>query len=136
IDDSVSVGPNAILHLARERHERYAFRWRDAAEVATFPGSWRMALKYWRPGLREVVLELSSLYLKALQRYVPELEAGHLGPRHMGIRAQAVDRSGNLVDDFFFVREGQVTHVLNAPSPAATASLAIGEHIAQLSQSN
>jgi (S)-2-hydroxyglutarate dehydrogenase len=133
VDDSVSAGPNAILHLSRECHRRYAFDLNDAADIVGFSGTWRLAAKYWRPGAREVLLDvLRPLYLRQLRRYVPELEAGHLTGGHVGIRAQAVDRSGALVDDFSIVRSGPVVHVLNAPSPAATASLSIGEHIAAL----
>jgi L-2-hydroxyglutarate oxidase LhgO len=137
VDDSVSAGPNAILHLARECHRRYAFDFNDALDIVSFAGTWRLAAKYWQPGFREVLLDMSrSRYLRQLQRYVPEVEAGHLTGGHVGIRAQAVDRSGALVDDFSIVRAGPVVHVLNAPSPAATASLAIGEHIASLAASD
>lgn len=134
IDDTVSAGPNAILHLSRERHERYAFDSHDAADILRFAGAWRLAAKYWLPGVREVLFDLSRrLYLRRLQRYVPELEPRHLTERrHVGIRAQAVNRKGSLVDDFSIVRAGPVVHVLNAPSPAATASLAIGKHVASL----
>jgi L-2-hydroxyglutarate oxidase LhgO len=134
IDDTVSVGPNAILHLSRERHRRYAFDGDDAFDILRFAGVWRLATKYWRPGTREMLLDLSrALYLRQLRRYVPDLEKGHLAAgAHLGIRAQAVDRTGTLLDDFLITRAGPIMHVLNAPSPAATASLAIGEHLASL----
>jgi len=131
IDDSVSAGPNAVLHGARETHRRYAFKARDAADVITYPGFWRLAARYWRPGAKEVALDVSRrLYLLELRRYVPELEMEHLRTGTVGIRAQVVDRSGGLLDDFKIVHDGPVSFVLNAPSPAATASLAIGEHLA------
>ena len=134
VDDTVSAGPNAILHLAREQHRRYGLAGRDLLDIVAFPGTWRMAAKYWRPGAHEVLLDLSrKRYLRELRRYVPEVEAGHLTLGSVGIRAQAVDRSGALLDDFSIVRNGPITNVLNAPSPAATASLAIGAHLASVS---
>jgi L-2-hydroxyglutarate oxidase len=131
IDGGVHAGPNAVLALARE-----GYRWRDvrAGDLAAMIGdgaTWRLARRYWRTGLGEVARSLSRARLvAALQRLVPEIVAEDLRPAGSGVRAQAVRRDGTLVDDFVFAGDDRMVHVINAPSPAATASLAIGEVIA------
>ncbi|MGY1680580.1 L-2-hydroxyglutarate oxidase [Geodermatophilus sp. SYSU D01176] len=130
VDGEVLVGPNAVLALARE-----GYRWRDAdpAELAAllrYPGFRRFARRHWRTGLAEVRGSLSSrAYAAAARRYVPELTAGDLVPAPAGVRAQAMQADGSLVDDFRVSRRGPVVAVRNAPSPAATSSLAIAEHL-------
>ncbi|MEM7339524.1 MAG: L-2-hydroxyglutarate oxidase [Actinomycetota bacterium] len=130
IDGSIHAGPNAVLALARE-----GYRWSDVdvrhlAEVARFPGWWRLAASYWRTGMGEYYRSLSKgAFVRALQRLVPELTADDLEPSPAGVRAQAVSREGSLLDDFVWSETNRVVSVLNAPSPAATASLAIGAEI-------
>ena len=129
-DGEVLVGPNAVLALARE-----GYRWRDVspaelAAIARFPGFRRFARQHWRTGLAEMRGSLSKkAYTAAARRYVPELTADDMVPAAAGIRAQALESDGSLVDDFRITRRGAVVAVRNAPSPAATSSLAIAEHL-------
>jgi L-2-hydroxyglutarate oxidase len=131
VEGGVECGPNAVLALGREAYTWGAFDLRDALEVVAFPGFWRLAARHWRAGIGEVrrSLHLGS-FVSALQRLVPALRAEHLEPAPAGIRAQAMEPDGSLVDDFRFLRSGRCVHVINAPSPAATASLAIARRIA------
>jgi (S)-2-hydroxyglutarate dehydrogenase len=131
IDGSVIVGPNAILALAREGYRLGAFSWRDSLEMAGFPGFWRLLVRHLRPGLREALHEVAPrTLLPELRRFVPELDGSDLGPGPAGVRAQLVERSGTIVDDFRLWEADGVIQVVNAPSPAATASLAIGRYVA------
>ncbi len=131
IDDVVEAGPNAVLALQREGYSWAAISARDIADWAMFPGFWRMAGAHWRVGLGEVRRSLSRpLFLKSLQTLVPGLADADIAPGPAGVRAQAIDRQGKLVDDFRIRVNGRSIHVLNAPSPAATASLAIGRRVA------
>jgi (S)-2-hydroxyglutarate dehydrogenase len=129
-DGEVLVGPNAVLALARE-----GYRWRDVspaelAAIARFPGFRRFAKQHWRTGLAEMRGSLSKkAYTAAARRYVPELTVEDMVPAAAGIRAQALESDGSLVDDFRITRRGAVVAVRNAPSPAATSSLAIAEHL-------
>jgi L-2-hydroxyglutarate oxidase len=128
---SVEAGPNAVLALKREGYTRSSFDARDAWDVATWPGFWRMAGKHWRAGLGEQWRSLSrSAFARACAALVPEITEHDLVPGGAGVRAQALARSGALLDDFSIAEGERMVHVLNAPSPAATASLAIGEEIA------
>ena len=130
IDDTVSVGPNAVLALAREGYRRRDIGARDLRETLAWPGFRAMARSYWATGVSEMVGSASRRrYLARARRYLPELELGDLSSPTAGVRAQAVDRSGALVDDFAVHRVGLVTAVRNAPSPAATSSLAIADHV-------
>ena len=132
VDNTVKAGPNAVLALAREGYTKADINFRDALEALTYEGFWRVALKYTAEGVHEMLRStFKPLFVKALQRLVPEVQAHHLTPYPAGIRAQALKPDGSLVDDFWIERQGRVLHVLNAPSPAATASLAIGQYIAQ-----
>jgi (S)-2-hydroxyglutarate dehydrogenase len=133
VDGGVLVGPNAVLALAREGYRWRDLRPRDLAETLTWPGFRRMAARHWRTGVREVVGSLSRrAFCDAARRYVPELEPADLLRARSGVRAQAVARDGSLVDDFRISRRGRVVAIRNAPSPAATSSMAIAEHIAAL----
>ena len=128
---SIEAGPNAVLALKREGYTRTSFDARDAWDVATWPGFWKMAGKHWRAGLGEQWRSLSrSAFARACAALVPEITEHDLAPGGAGVRAQALARSGALVDDFSLAEGERMVHVLNAPSPAATASLAIGEEIA------
>jgi L-2-hydroxyglutarate oxidase LhgO len=126
----LEVGPNAVLALAREGYGRTDLRWSDLRDVVTWPGFWRMAGAHWRTGIREVRGSVSlRSYLSDARRYVPALGLSDVVRGRCGIRAQAVDRDGSLVDDFRISQAHGVTSVRNAPSPAATSSLAIAEHV-------
>lgn len=132
VDGSVHAGPNAVLAMAREGYDWKTLDRHDLWEVASNPGAWKLARRYWRTGAGEIHRSLSKkAFVSALQRLVPELTADDLVPSAAGIRAQALRRSGELVDDFEFADGPRSVHVVNAPSPAATASLAIGDAIAQ-----
>lgn len=129
----VEAGPNAVLALKRE-----GYRWRDVSprdlwETASWPGSWRLLGRIWRPAAEEVWRSaVRPAFVAGLRRLVPELAGRDLMPGGSGVRAQAVDRQGRLVDDFHILPGEKAIHVLNAPSPAATASPAIGRYVAGL----
>lgn len=130
VGGGLEVGPNAVLALAREGYHRSAVRLPDLADTAGWPGFWRMAVAHWRTGARELRGSLSRrAYMRIAQRYVPEIGAVDVVRAGSGIRAQAVERDGSLVDDFRISTVDGVTSVRNAPSPAATSSLAIAEHV-------
>lgn len=126
----VEVGPNAVLATAREGYGRTTFSVPDLVGIAAWPGTWKMARQHWRTGVKEVRGSLSkSRYMAEAMRYVPEIGAADVYRAGAGVRAQALDRDGSLVDDFRIHRMGPITAVRNAPSPAATSSLAIAEHV-------
>ncbi len=130
IDGSIHAGPNAVLALAREGYRWSDINLKDLAEVFTFPGWWKLAASYWRTGAGEYYRSLSKqAFVRALQELVPALTKDDLEPSPAGVRAQAVSRQGQLLDDFVWSETDRVVSVLNAPSPAATASLAIGQRI-------
>lgn len=131
IDGSVEVGPNAILALGREHYRGTRPDWGELASVLGYRGFRRLAMRHWRSGAAEMLNSRSrSLYARLARRLVPALQADDLVAGGAGVRAQAVDRQGNLVDDFVIEQAGNTLHVLNAPSPGATASLAIGRYLA------
>lgn len=131
INGKVEAGPNAILALAREGYRKRDVNIRDCLDVLSYPGFWRMATKYWKAGFYEIARSLSKrMFLRDLQKLVPAIQEKDLSIGGVGIRAQVVARDGNLVDDFSIIEEKNMIHVLNAPSPAATASFAIGRQIA------
>lgn len=130
VDGEVMVGPNAVLAFAREGYRRTDFSARDMREILAYSGFRHFAKQHWRTGVAEIRGSLSTRrFVAAAQRYVPELALGDVVPGPSGIRAQAVDADGSLVDDFRVTRRGRVLAVRNAPSPAATSSLAIAEHL-------
>jgi L-2-hydroxyglutarate oxidase LhgO len=130
VHGSVEAGPNAVLALAREGYTRTSFDARDALEIARWPGFWKMAAKHWRAGMAEQWRSISRrAFARACAALVPAVTADDLTPGGSGVRAQALKRDGSLVDDFAIAEAERMVHVLNAPSPAATASLAIGEEI-------
>jgi L-2-hydroxyglutarate oxidase LhgO len=130
VADKVHVGPNAVLALALEGYRFTDISLRDVRELARWPGTWRLAGRHWRHGVRELTASISKrAYLSQARRYVPGLRMADLVAAGAGVRAQAVDRGGNLVDDFALQHAGRILLVRNAPSPAATSSLAIAEHI-------
>jgi L-2-hydroxyglutarate oxidase LhgO len=131
VHGEVEVGPNAVLALAREGYRKSDVDPRHVADVVFYPGFWRMAFKYWRAGIAEIYRSLSKrAFVRDLRRLVPEVREDDFVESGAGVRAQAVSARGALIDDFSIRQIGNTIHVLNAPSPGATASLAIGERIA------
>jgi L-2-hydroxyglutarate oxidase LhgO len=130
IQGTVDAGPNAVLAFKREGYRRHDFSVRDTLGSLSFPGFWRMARKYWKSGVDEQYRSVrKEAFVKALQRLVPEVREQDLVPGGSGVRAQAITRAGALVDDFQFTPGKNMLHVYNVPSPAATASLAIGKRL-------
>lgn len=137
ITGKVDAGPNAVLALAREGYRHTDISVRDLASSLAFPGFWRMARQHWRNGFDEFHRSLSKpAFVRALQRLLPDVREDDLVPGGSGVRAQALKPDGALVDDFQFVPSGKVLHVLNVPSPAATASLMIGKAIVDTAASD
>ena len=133
IAGGIEAGPNAVLALKREGYRKTDFNLKDTFETAAFPGFWRMAAKYWRNGAGEYYRSLNKrAFARALQKLVPEIQAADLVPAGAGVRAQALDTRGALLDDFRIVRSERMIHVCNVPSPAATASLVIGKQIVDM----
>lgn len=131
IDGSVTVGPNAVLGLGRENYGKFSINWRDVAQYASFPGFWKTLWNNLGSGTTEMKNSLFKRgYLEQCRKYCPSLEVDDLLPYEAGIRAQAVMRDGTLVHDFLFAETPRMVHVCNAPSPAATSAIPIGEMIA------
>ena len=132
IHGKVEVGPNAVLGLAREGYRKKDVNLMDIREMFSFPGFWRMACRHWKHGLRELHRSLSKdEFVKELQRFLPDVRRRDLIRGRTGVRAQAVSMEGNLIDDFVIRQSDRAVHVLNAPSPAATSSLAIADTIVE-----
>ncbi|MBF4559513.1 L-2-hydroxyglutarate oxidase [Pseudomonas sp. p50] len=132
IDGSVTVGPNAVLGLGRENYRKFSINWRDVAEYAGFPGFWKTIWNNLGSGTTEMKNSLFKRgYLEQCRKYCPSLEVDDLLPYEAGIRAQAVMRDGTLVHDFLFAETPRMVHVCNAPSPAATSAIPIGQMIAE-----
>jgi L-2-hydroxyglutarate oxidase len=130
IDGAVTVGPNAVLGFSREGYRKFSFDRRDVADYLRFPGMWRVARANLRTGARELTNSVSKRgYLRECRKYAPSLTQHDLQPEPAGIRAQAVLRDGTLVHDFLFAETDRTLHVCNAPSPAATSAIPIGEMI-------
>ncbi len=130
IQGGIEAGPNAVLAFAREGYQLTKFDRRDMLDMLFFPGLWRFLRKYPAMACTELIQSFSKVHFcRALQRLVPDIRTDDLAPGGAGVRAQAMKSTGDLVDDFHLVVRQDALHVLNAPSPAATASLAIGEHI-------
>ncbi len=133
IHGEVEAGPNAVLAFAREGYRKANFNVAETMGTLGYPGFWAMTLKYWKTGLGEVHRSLmKSIFLHDLQRLLPEIKGEDLAPGGSGVRAQAVDKKGRLLDDFSIHESDGAIHVLNAPSPGATSSLSIGEYIVGL----
>ena len=134
---SLEVGPNAVLALKREGYRKGSFSLRDMAASLGYLGFWKMLVRHGRMAAAEVIRSLSKRRLaRDLQRMVPEITAADITPGGAGVRAQALEPNGYLVDDFRIVEGDRMIHVLNAPSPAATASLSIGRAIAAMAERN
>ncbi|MCX5511018.1 L-2-hydroxyglutarate oxidase [Pseudomonas sp. BJa3] len=132
IDGSVTVGPNAVLGFGRENYRKFSVNWRDVAEYARFPGFWKTIWNNLGSGTAEMKNSLFKRgYLEQCRKYCPSLQVEDLLPYEAGIRAQAVMRDGTLVHDFLFAETPRMVHVCNAPSPAATSAIPIGQMIAE-----
>lgn len=128
----VECGPNAVFAFKREGYEKLSFDLEETIETVNFPGFWRLAKQHWRMGLNEYYRSFSKkAFVRGLQKLVPAIRPQHLVPASSGVRAMALRPNGNIIDDFRFRATSQQIHVLNAPSPAATAGLAIGDEIVQ-----
>ena len=131
VDGTVEAGPNAVLAFKREGYDKTSFSLRDTAALLSYGGFWKMASQHWRTGIGEMHRSFSkAAFVRSLQALVPEITGADLEPGRAGVRAQAVDADGKLADDFRLLEGEAMLHVLNAPSPAATASIAIGERLA------
>ncbi|MBC8401674.1 MAG: L-2-hydroxyglutarate oxidase [Candidatus Marinimicrobia bacterium] len=136
IDGKVEAGPNAVLAFAREGYRKNDFNLTELLEILTYPAFWGMAGKFWKMGMGEIYRScFKPAFVKALQRLIPEITSSDLEPGGAGVRAQALYGDGRLSDDFAITQSERMINVLNAPSPAATASLAIGESIANIATS-
>ncbi|MBN1123121.1 MAG: L-2-hydroxyglutarate oxidase [Anaerolineae bacterium] len=130
IGGEVWAGPNAVLAFAREGYRRWDVNLRDLGQVIGFGGFWRMASQYWRMGMLEMYRDyVKAAYVKEIQRYMPEISNADVEIGPSGVRAQALAPTGKMVDDFLMSSDGRITHVLNAPSPAASSSLMIAKVI-------
>ena len=130
INGGVEAGPNAVLAFKREGYKKTDFSVRDILEMKFYPGFWKMAAKYYKMGFQEFRRSFSKeLFVKSLQKLIPEIQYDDIEAGGAGVRAQALEPDGKLVDDFRIVEAERMVHVLNAPSPAATASLSIGKTI-------
>jgi L-2-hydroxyglutarate oxidase len=133
VNGSVEAGPNALLAFRREGYSGSSSDISEAVEMLRYRGFWRMARKYWKMGMAEQYRSwIKPAFTRALQRMVPELTENDLAPGGSGVREQAVNKNGNLLDDFHFVHSRRMIHVCNVPSPAATASLEIGREVVDM----
>ncbi|WP_026701554.1 L-2-hydroxyglutarate oxidase [Salibacterium aidingense] len=132
IDGGVEAGPNAVLGLKREGYSKMDWNVKDLTQVLVFPGFWKLASSYIREGTAEMVRSVSKKsFIKSLQKLIPEITENDIEKAPAGVRAQALRLNGKLVDDFYIVKGKHSLHVCNAPSPAATGSLQIGEEVFQ-----
>jgi (S)-2-hydroxyglutarate dehydrogenase len=132
IKGGIEAGPNAVFAFSREGYKNTDFHCKEFAEAILYPGFQKISKKYWRTGWMELRRSFSKkLFTETLQKLIPELKEEDLLPGGSGVRAQAIDRNGNLIDDFYFLESKRVINVCNAPSPAATSSLSIGLTIAE-----
>lgn len=130
IHGGIECGPNAVFVFAREGYSKTAFNWKDTREAFSFKGTWKFFWKHWKFGIDEYRGAFSkAFFLKRLQKLIPSLKMNEMVPSRCGIRAMALDANGNMLDDFYMVPDGRILHVINSPSPAATAGLAYGEEI-------
>jgi L-2-hydroxyglutarate oxidase len=137
LNGTVEAGPNAILALSREGYKKRDFNFRDCKDYLSFEGFWKMVRRYWKTGLYEIYRSYSKkAFMKSVQRLVSGLEIDDLVPGGSGVRSQVIKPDGSLVDDFVIEKRERMVHVLNAPSPGATASISIGKHLSHLAKEN
>ncbi len=133
INGGVEAGPNAVLAFKREGYKKSLFNLVELGETLTYPGFLKVAAKYWKTGFGEMYRSFSkSAFTEALQKLLPEISEDDLTPGGAGVRAQACDKNGGLIDDFLILEEKHAINVCNAPSPAATSSLSIGDYVSGL----
>ena len=133
INGGIEAGPNAVLAFKREGYKFSDISFKDISEMLNFPGFWKMGKKYYKTGFHEFYRSLSKhAFVSALQKLIPDIKEDDVLPYKAGVRAQAVDKNGNLLDDFKIIENTNMIHILNAPSPAATASLSIANKIANM----
>lgn len=133
MNGDVECGPNAVFAFKKEGYKLFDFDFMEFWEAITWPGFQKVAIKYWRIGLGEYKRSLSkTAFTKALQRLIPEIQKDDLVPTHAGVRAQACDRDGGLLDDFAIIEDKYIINIVNAPSPAATSSLSIGKTVSEM----
>ncbi|GAA0591284.1 L-2-hydroxyglutarate oxidase [Virgibacillus siamensis] len=133
IDGRILVGPNAVYSFRREGYKKSDFQWKDFLEGLTYPGFRKLAGGNLTEGLKEMIRSYSKkAFVKEVQRFIPDIDADDLVPAKAGVRAQALDQEGNLLDDFAIIHDRRALHVCNAPSPAATASIEIGKKVVQM----
>lgn len=132
LDGRVKIGPNALLAMSQEGYKRGQFDLGDVARMMAYPGAWKLFARYWRSGMSEILHASSKQsYLSRVKKYCPSLTLNDLEEKKSGVRAQAINARGELIQDFHFVRSARALHVANAPSPAATAAFPIGAYLAQ-----
>ena len=137
ITGEIEAGPNAVLAWAREGYSKTNINLMETIHNLTFPGFWKMAYKNWRTGVAELHRSyMKSVFVRDLQRLIPDITSADINPGGSGVRAQAINQTGRLLDDFSIVESTRAIHVLNAPSPGATSSLAIGKTITTLAANN
>jgi L-2-hydroxyglutarate oxidase len=135
VGGSIEAGPNAVLAFAREGYRKTSFNLGDALSTFGYGGFWRMSMTHWVTGMREQYRSMvKASFVRSLQKLVPEMRADDLGEPGAGVRAQAVDRKGRLLQDFSIAETENAIHVLNAPSPGATSSLSISRYIVDLAK--
>lgn len=133
IGGGIEAGPNAVLAFRREGYKHLDVHWGELAEALSYRGFQRLAMKHWRKGMDEMHRSFSpKAFLKSLQVLVPELQMQDIRRSRTGVRAQALDRTGNLVDDYVILEQNRMVHICNAPSPAATSCLSIGAHVGSI----
>ncbi len=133
INGDQTLGPNAVLVFDREAYQKNRINTQDAFDILSFPGFWKLIKKHWKTGLNEYIRNYSKSYFaEKASQMTPGIEASDLLTGHSGIRAQLIDKNGGMVEDFITIRKEKMIHVCNAPSPAATAGLAIGKQIAEM----
>jgi L-2-hydroxyglutarate oxidase len=131
----IECGPNAVFTFKREGYHKTSFSLKDTLDALTYKGTWKLFFKHWKFGLNEYRRAFSQkLFLKTLQRLIPDLTMSDITPGHAGVRAMALDPSGDMIEDFKIEYKDHSIHVLNAPSPAASACLAIGEEITNMAE--
>jgi L-2-hydroxyglutarate oxidase len=136
IDGTIEAGPNAVLAFAREGYTKTDINFKDLIDIFGYPAFWKLGKRYWKIGTAEMLRSyLKVLFVKALKKIIPEIESKDLIPGGSGVRAQALTIDGKLLDDFHIIRNDNITHILNAPSPAATSAFAIAEHVISVFES-
>ncbi len=136
IDGIVEAGPNAVLSFSREGYTKTDINLRDLIDIFGYPAFWRLGKRYWKVGTAEMLRSyIKGSFVKVLRKLIPEIEKNDLVPGGSGVRAQALTKNGKLLDDFYIIRDKNITHILNAPSPAATSAFAIAEYIISVFES-